>query len=73
MARKNRAKRGQATYRRRKSIVEPVFGQMQTVQGAKRLLLRGTDAANAQWRFSCAIHNLLKLHRAGGLALARAG
>ncbi len=73
MARKNRTKRGQATYRRRKSIVEPVFGQMQTVQGAKRLLLRGEDAASAQWRFSCAIHNLLKLHRAGGLALARAG
>jgi len=73
MARKNRTKKGQDTYRRRKTIVEPVFGQMQTVQGAKHLLLRGKDAANAQWRFNCAIHNLLKLHRAGGLALARAG
>ncbi|MCA1678366.1 MAG: IS1182 family transposase [Actinobacteria bacterium] len=73
MARKNRTKKGQATYRQRKTIVEPVFGQLQTVQGAKQLLLRGKDAANAQWRFNCAIHNLLKLHRAGGLALARAG
>lgn len=73
MARKNRTKKGQATYARRKAIVEPVFGQMQTVQGAKHLLLRGKDAARAQWRFQCAISNLLKLHRAGGLALARAG
>jgi transposase len=73
MARKNRTKKGRATYRRRKTIVEPVFGQMQTVQQAKQLLLRGADAANAQWRFHCAIHNLLKLHRAGGLALTRPG
>lgn len=73
MARKNRTKKGQATYRRRKTIVEPVFGQMQTVQHAKQLLLRGADAAHAQWRFQCAIHNLLKLHRAGGLALTGAG
>ena len=73
MARKNRTKQGQATYARRKAIVEPVFGQMQTVQAAKHLLLRGTDAARAQWRFQCAIHNLLKLHRAGGTALLATG
>jgi len=73
MARKNRTKKGQATYAKRKAIVEPVFGQMQTVQGARQLLLRGSQAALAQWRFNCAIHNLLKLHRAGGLQLARAG
>lgn len=69
MARKLRTKRGRAVYARRKTIVEPVFGQMDTVQGARRLLLRGKPAARAQWRFQCAIHNLLKLHRAGGLAL----
>lgn len=69
MARKNRTKKGQAVYARRKAIVEPVFGQMQTVQNARRLLLRGKDAARAQWRFNCAVHNLLKLHRAGGLEL----
>lgn len=72
MARKLRTKRGQTIYARRKTIVEPVFGQMDTVQGARRLLLRGKAAARAQWRFNCAVHNLLKLHRAGGLALAAA-
>src|SRR6266545_2721336 len=66
MARKLRTNRGRAVYSRRKAIVEPVFGQMETVQDARQLLLRGKQAARDQWRFHCAIHNLLKLHRAGG-------
>ena len=69
MARKVRSKKGRAVYARRKAIVEPVFGQMDTVQDARRLLLRGKQAARDQWRFHCAVHNLLKLHRAGGLPL----
>jgi transposase len=72
IARKLKTKKGRAVYARRKTIVEPVFGQMQTVQDARRLLLRGKPAARAQWRFHCAIHNLLKLHRAGGLGLIEA-
>jgi hypothetical protein len=35
MARKLKTKNGQAVYARRKVIVEPVFGQMQTVHDAK--------------------------------------
>jgi len=73
MARKLKTKKGHAVYARRKAIVEPVFGQMQTVQDAHQLLLRGKPAARAQWRFQCAIHNLLKLHRNGGLALLSPG
>jgi hypothetical protein len=69
MARKTRTKKGRAVYARRKAIVEPVFGQLDTVQDARRLLLRGKQAARAQWRFHCAVHNLLILHRAGGLSL----
>jgi hypothetical protein len=68
MARKLKTKNGRRVYSRRKTIVEPVFGQMTTTQNARQLLLRGKDAARAQWRFSCAVHNLLKLHRNGGLA-----
>ena len=71
MARKLRTKKGRAVYARRKAIVEPVFGQIDTVQDGRQLLLRGKPAARAQWRFNCAIHNLLKLHRAGGLELIR--
>ncbi len=69
MARLLATRAGREVYARRKAIVEPVFGQMQTVQDAKRLLLRGEDAARGQWRFNCGVHNLLKLHRNGGLAL----
>ncbi len=72
MARKLRTKQGRAVYARRKAIVEPVFGQIDTVQDGRRLLVRGKPAARAQWRLECAIHNLLKLHRAGGLALVGA-
>jgi hypothetical protein len=69
MARKLAEPAGAALYARRKTIVEPVFGQMQTVQDARQLRLRGRPAARAQHRFQCTIHNLLKLHRNGGLAL----
>lgn len=69
MARKLKTKQGSEVYKRRKAIVEPVFGQIGTVQDGQRVLIRGKPAARAQWRFTCAIHNLLKLHRAGGLAL----
>jgi transposase len=71
MARKLRTKNGRAVYSRRKAIVEPVFGQIGTVQDGRKLLLRGKQAARDQWRFTCAVHNLLKLHRAGGLALVK--
>ena len=67
MARKLKTKKGAEIYSRRKAIVEPVFGQIGTVQDGCRVLIRGKSAARAQWRFECAIHNLLKLHRAGGL------
>jgi hypothetical protein len=73
MARKLAKKAGATLYAKRKTIVEPVFGQMDTVQDARQLRLRGKPAARAQWRFQCAIHNLLKLHRNGGLALIPAG
>lgn len=73
MARKLKKKAGAALYARRKTIVEPVFGQMDTVQDARQLRVRGKPAARAQWRFNCAVHNLLKLHRNGGLALIPTG
>ena len=73
MARKLKTKKGAAVYKRRKAIVEPVFGQMSTVQNARELRLRGKAAARAQWRFHCAVHNLLKLHRNGGLVLIPTG
>ena len=68
MARRTRTKRGRAAYARRKVIVEPVFGQMTILQGARHLLLRGKEAASAEWRLLCACHNLRKLYTARGTA-----
>ena len=61
MARKLRTKPGQAGYARRKAIVEPVFGQIATLQG-KHVLLRGLDNARGEWKLLAACHNLRKLH-----------
>jgi transposase len=61
MARKLRTKKGRAVYARRKVIPEPVFGQMKTLQGAGQLLLRGHDAAAAEWKLHALAHNLRKL------------
>jgi transposase len=68
MARKLRTKAGKAAYARRKAIVEPVFGQMDVVQGAKHLLLRGNAAADAEWQLLAACHNLRKLFLVKGTA-----
>lgn len=68
MARKLRTKPGRAAYARRKAIVEPVFGQITTVQNGRRLLLRGIDGARGEWRLLAAGHNLLKIFRHIGTA-----
>jgi len=48
MARKLTTIKGQQVYARRKAIVEPVFGQMSTLQNAKHLLLRGFEQARGE-------------------------
>lgn len=68
MARKLATKKGHAVYARRKAIVEPVFGQMSTLQNAKQLLLRGLDGARGEWLLLAACHNLRKLHGVVGVS-----
>lgn len=63
MERKLRTKRGRKMYRKRSEMVEPVFGQIQTVQDGKRCMRRGVKAVRSEWRFTCGAHNLLKLWR----------
>ena len=61
MARKLATRKGQKIYARRKAIVEPVFGQMHTLQNAKHPLLRRLDGARGEWQLLAACHNLRKL------------
>ena len=67
MARKLTTKKGRAAYARRKVIVEPVFGQMATLQNGQQLLLRGLEGAKGEWLLLAACHNLRKLHRHIGI------
>jgi hypothetical protein len=43
--------------------IEPVFGQLKTVQGAQRFMRRGLGACEAEWTLPCGTHNLRTLWR----------
>jgi transposase len=58
-------KPGRATYKLRKQIVEPVFGQMKGVRGLRQFLLRGVEKVRGEWSLCCTGHNLRKLWLAG--------
>jgi transposase len=64
MARKLRTKKGRETYSKRKSIVEPVFGQIKRARGFIQFSLRGIEKMRGEWAIVCLTHNLLKLFRA---------
>ena len=70
MARKLRTEAGRATYKMRKAIVEPVFGQIKERRGFRRFSLRGLTNVRAEWKLVCATANLLKLFRYGGIPAA---
>lgn len=59
-----RGRRGRLHYRRRKAIVEPVFGQMKEAQRFRQFLLRGHRKVRGEWFLGCLAHNLRKIHRA---------
>lgn len=63
MARKLTTKRGRAEYRRRKAIVEPVFGQIKEARGYRRFRLRGLAKVTGEWSLVCTVHNIGKLFR----------
>ena len=53
---------GRALYKKRKSMIEPVFGQVKHNRRIDRFTRRGLAACRAEWRLVMATHNLLKLH-----------
>ena len=64
MDRKLRSVAGQAIYSLRKTIVEPVFGQIKGARRLDRFRLRGLKQVNGEWALMATTHNLLKLFRA---------
>ncbi len=65
MRRKLRTKLGKKCYKLRHTSVEPVFGFIKEQLNLRQFLLRGQEKVSSLWRFTCAVHNLLKIFRAG--------
>ena len=65
MARKLTTKAGRTEYARRKTSVEPVFGQIKEATGFRRFSLRGRAKVTGEWHLVCAVHDLAKLFRSG--------
>jgi transposase len=54
---------GERLYRKRKQMIEPVFGHTKHNRGVTRFHRRGRTAVRTEWRLLMATHNLTKLHR----------
>jgi transposase len=63
MRRKLKTKPGRSVYAARKTIVEPVFGQIKQARGFRQFLLRGIDKVRGEWSLVCMTHNILKCYR----------
>jgi transposase len=63
MRRKLQTKAGAAIYSKRKTVVEPVFGQIKQARGFRQFLLRGMGKVRGEWAMICLTHNILKLYR----------
>jgi transposase len=63
MKRKLQTRVGAAVYATRKSIVEPVFGQIKQARGFRQFLLRGLEKVRGEWALICMTHNILKFHK----------
>jgi transposase len=54
---------GEQLYRKRKQMIEPVFGHTRHNRGVTRFHRRGRTAVRTEWRLLMMTHNLTKLHR----------
>ena len=57
-----KSKEGNATYAKRKSTVEPVFGIIKSVLGYRQFMRRGLENANAEWILISLAWNLKRMH-----------
>jgi transposase len=54
---------GGELYRKRQTMIEPVFGHTKFNRGFDRFRRRGRSAARSEWRLIAATHHLVKLHQ----------
>jgi transposase len=68
MLRKLRTKRGRARYKKRKGLVEPVFGWVKNVLGFRAFSLRGLCKVAGEWSLVCLALNLRRMAAKGVVA-----
>jgi len=66
MQQKLNTKRGRARYRKRKHIVEPVFGWVKNVLGFRSFSLRGLAKVSGEWELVCLALNLKRMQTLQG-------
>lgn len=54
---------GSSLYRKRKTMIEPVFGHTKFNRRAERFQRRGRSAVRSEWRLITGTHNLQKLYK----------
>ena len=54
---------GKIIYRRRKAIVEPVFGWAKSILGFRQFSLRGLESVRGEWNLVCLALDLKRMHR----------
>jgi hypothetical protein len=64
---------GRDVYAKRKSTVEPVFGQLEEARGFRRFLMRGLEKVALEWSLLRTTHNPLKFFNAVGGQTAPGG
>jgi len=62
MRQKLRTPEGQRRYRKRKTIVEPVFGVLKEQRGLRRFRLRGMEKVTNEWMLAAIAYNLGRLY-----------
>lgn len=63
MRQKLRTPEGKAIYKKRKQIVEPVFGIIKEVLGFRRFSLRGEKETSSEWSLVCIAYNLKRFFK----------
>ena len=61
MARKLRTDEGRRRFKRRKAIVEPVYGWIKQVLGFRAVSMRGLAKAKGEWSLVCLVLNLCRM------------
>ena len=57
-----RTTEGRAWYKKRKALVEPVFGILKEQRGMRQFQRRGLSAVGTEWALAATAHNLFRYH-----------